>query len=272
VARGRLGGGELPAASDLDLILIYDFDERATLSTGVKPLAPIHYYTRFTQRLISAFTAPTAQGVLYAVDMRLRPSGQKGPVATQLSSFIHYQAHHAWTWEHMALTRARVISGPPPLRAAVERSIRAVVERARCQTATAADVRAMRARIAKEKGSRDPWELKQVRGGLVDLEFIAQYLQLVHAARAPGILDQNTMGALAKLAREGLLAPAAAQVLLPAARLLNDLTQVLRLTLDGPFDPAKAPEGLKALLARAAGAEDFTALEASLGAREGKVA
>src|SRR5262249_57345300 len=124
VARGRLGGGELPAASDLDLILIYDFDERATLSTGVKPLAPIHYYTRFTQRLISAFTAPTAQGVLYAVDMRLRPSGQKGPVATQFSGFVHYQTSEAWTWEHMALTRARVVSGPPELRARLTAAIR----------------------------------------------------------------------------------------------------------------------------------------------------
>src|SRR5262249_52452757 len=85
---GKLGGREMTAASDLDLILVYDFDAAAVLSSGVKPLAPIHYYTRFTQRLISAFTAPTAEGILYPVDMRLRPSGQKGPVATQLSGFV----------------------------------------------------------------------------------------------------------------------------------------------------------------------------------------
>ena len=133
------------------------------------------YYTRLTQRLISAFTAPTAEGILYEVDMRLRPSGQKGPVATQLSSFVHYQASEAWTWEHMALTRARVISGPPALRAAVETAIRDVLVKPRDRAKTAADVRDMRARIEKEKGTRDPWELKQVRGGLVDLEFIAQY-------------------------------------------------------------------------------------------------
>ena len=111
IAMGKLGGREMTAASDLDLILIYDFDQKATLSSGVKPLAPIQYYTRLTQRLISAFTAPTAEGILYPVDMRLRPSGQKGPVATQLSSFIHYQESEAWTWEHMALTRARVDLG-----------------------------------------------------------------------------------------------------------------------------------------------------------------
>ncbi len=203
--------------------------------------------------------------------MRLRPSGQKGPVATQLSSFIHYQASEAWTWEHLALTRARVISGPPVLRAAVEKAIRDVLLKPRDRAKTAADVRDMRARIAKEKGTRDPWELKQVRGGLVDLEFIAQHLQLVNAATHPQVLSQNTVAALTQLGDAGLLPPAA-DALLPAARLLNNLTQVLRLCLDGPFEPAKAPDGLKALLARAGEAPDFKHLEADLVAREAEVA
>ena len=112
IAMGKLGGREMTAASDLDLILIYDFDHEAAYSDGLKPLPVTHYYTRYAQRLISAFTSPTAEGTLYEVDMRLRPSGQKGPVATQLSSFIEYQNKDAWTWEHMALTRARVVSGP----------------------------------------------------------------------------------------------------------------------------------------------------------------
>ena len=272
VAMGKLGGREMTAASDLDLILIYDFDPKATMSSGLKPLPITQYYTRLTQRLISAFTAPTAEGILYEVDMRLRPSGQKGPVATQLSSFIHYQASEAWTWEHMALTRARVISGPPALRAAVEKAIRDVLVKPRDRAKTAADVRDMRARIEKEKGTRDPWELKQVRGGLVDLEFIAQYVQLVNAAAHPHVLSQNTVAALTRLGEAGLLPPAAAEALLPAARLLNNLTQVLRLCLDGPFEPAKAPDGLKALLARAGEAPDFRHLEADLTAREGEVA
>src|SRR5262249_56855576 len=122
----------------LDRIVIYAFDPASAQSSGKKPLGPIQYYTRLTQRLISAFSAPTAEGILYEVDMRLRPSGQKGPVATQLSSFIHYQAHEAWTWEHMALTRARVVSGPPALRAAVETAIHDVLvaPRDRARTAT----------------------------------------------------------------------------------------------------------------------------------------
>jgi [glutamine synthetase] adenylyltransferase / [glutamine synthetase]-adenylyl-L-tyrosine phosphorylase len=272
IAMGKLGGREMTAASDLDLIVVYDFDATAVLSSGVKPLAPIHYYTRFTQRLISAFSAPTAEGILYPVDMRLRPSGQKGPVATQFSGFAHYQTSEAWTWEHMALTRARVVSGPPALRSGVAGAIRDVLLKPRDPAKTAADVRAMRARIAKEKGTRDPWELKQVRGGLVDLEFIAQYLQLVHAAAHPHILSQNTVEALEKMAEAGILDPAARDVLLPAARLLNNLTQVLRLCLDDPFDPAKAPQGLRSLLARAGNAPGFAQLEAELVAREAEVA
>ena len=120
VAMGKLGGREMTAASDVDLILIYDFDREAEQSDGPKPLAPQHYYTRLTQRLINAISARTPEGALYEVDMRLRPSGQKGPVATQLSSFASYQANEAWTWEHMALTRARVIAGSRELGGRVE--------------------------------------------------------------------------------------------------------------------------------------------------------
>jgi glutamate-ammonia-ligase adenylyltransferase len=203
--------------------------------------------------------------------MRLRPSGQKGPVATQLSSFVEYQRREAWTWEHMALTRARVISGAPELRAKVESAIRQTLTLRRDPARIAADVHEMRARIEKEKHTKDVWDLKQVRGGLVDLEFIAQYLQLIHAADHPEVLSPNTGTALANLAQAGLLAAGPADVLLPAARLYHNLTQVLRLCLDGPFAPEKAPDGLKTLLVRAGQAPDFTRLEADLAARQGQV-
>jgi glutamate-ammonia-ligase adenylyltransferase len=272
LAMGKLGGREMTAASDLDLIVVYDFDTEAAMSDGLKPLSPTHYYTRLTQRLISALSAQTAEGNLYEVDMRLRPSGQKGPVATQLTGFVHYQQHDAWTWEHLALTRARVVSGPPALRAAVEQAIRSTLTRPRDASRTAADVRDMRALMEKEKGTRDIWELKQVRGGLVDLEFIAQYLQLVHGHARPEVLSPNTVNALASLDAAGVLRPRAADVLLPAARLFGNLTQVLRLCLDGPFAPEKAADGLKALLARAGGAPDFARLEADLAACQAAVA
>jgi glutamate-ammonia-ligase adenylyltransferase len=264
IAMGKLGGREMTAASDLDLIIVYDCDEAITMSSGLKPLAPSQYYARLTQRLISALSAPTAEGTLYEVDMRLRPSGQKGPVAAQLSSFVSYQASEAWTWEHMALTRARVLSGPPGLGGRVEQAIREVLVRPRDRAKIAADVRDMRQRIAAEKGSADIWELKQVRGGLVDLEFMAQHLQLVHAAKHPEVLDQGTHGALQKLAAAGLLAADHAETLLPAARLINDLTQLLRLCVTGPFDATTAPDGLKDILARAGDAPTFAALEQRL--------
>jgi glutamate-ammonia-ligase adenylyltransferase len=214
--------------------------------------------------LISALSVPTAEGALYEVDMRLRPSGQKGPVATQLSRFIDYQANEAWTWEHMALTRARVVSGPPELVARVESAIRTILVRPRDRGGIAKDVRDMRAMIEKEKGTTSLWDLKQVRGGLVDLEFIAQYLQLVHAAAAPDILDQNTIRALEKLDAHGFIPPGSSDVLIRTAGLIHNLTQVTRLTLDGPFDAAAAPDGLRELLARVGEAPNFPTLEASL--------
>ena len=272
LALGKLGGREMTAASDLDLIVIYDFDPTVTQSVSLKPLAPAQYYARFTQRLIGAFTAPTAEGALYEIDMRLRPSGQKGPVATQLSSFITYQANEAWTWEHMALTRARVVSGPPELKAKIERAIAEVLRRPRDRAKTATDVRDMRARIAETKGTADPWDLKQVRGGLVDIEFIVQYLQLMHAATNPEVLDQGTAGALRKMAVAGLIPPASADTLLATTHRLNNLTQVLRLCLESAFDPATAPEGLKRLLAQVGEAPAFEILSADLLDMQRKVA
>ena len=110
LAMGRLGSREMTASSDLDLILLYDFDPEHPDSDGERSLHGAQYFARFTQRLISAFTTRTNYGVLYEVDMRLRPSGRAGPVASHIDSFAEYQDREAWTWEHMALTRARVIS------------------------------------------------------------------------------------------------------------------------------------------------------------------
>lgn len=272
LAMGKLGGREMTASSDLDLILIYDFDETATQSDGERPLAPSQYFSRLTQRLINALSAPTAEGTLYEVDMRLRPSGQKGPVATQLSSFEHYQQNEAWTWEHLALTRARVLTGPSAFRALVEGAITRALVKPRDRAKVAADVRDMRERISAEKGTANIWDLKQVRGGLVDLEFIAQYLQLIHASANPDVLDQNTLNAIQKLGAAGLIPAAAAERLIIAGRLLHDLTQVLRLCLEQTFDPATAPSGLKELLSRAGDAPTFAALESKLRQTLGEVA
>jgi glutamate-ammonia-ligase adenylyltransferase len=264
VAMGKLGGREMTAASDLDLITVYDFDGVDAQSDGERSLPGTQYYTRFTQRLIAALSAQTPEGTLYEVDMRLRPSGSHGPVATKLSGFIDYQKRSAWTWEHLALTRARVVAGPIELRREIGDTIKAVLTRPRDRAVVAQEVQTMRAKIETEKGAMDIWDLKQVRGGLVDLEFIAQFLQIVSAAEHPEALDQNTEMALTKLSAAGVLGPTDAEILIPAARLYHTLTQVLRLCLDKPFDVAEAPLALKELLARSSDMPDFTTLEAML--------
>jgi glutamate-ammonia-ligase adenylyltransferase len=264
LAMGKLGGQEMTATSDLDLILIYDFDQARPESDGSRSLYGAQYFARLTQRLINALTAQTNYGALYQVDMRLRPSGRAGPLATPIAGFTGYQETEAWTWEHMALTRARVVSGSPAFKTRVESAIREVLQRPRDAALIAGDVVEMRGAIAKEKGDADRWDLKYVAGGLIDIEFIAQYLQLVHAHRVPDILDTSTARVLDKAWRLGVLDVEEAEVLRPAVRLYQDLTQVLRLCLAGPFEPKTAGAGMLRLLARAADVPNFATLDATL--------
>ncbi|VIO71596.1 Bifunctional glutamine synthetase adenylyltransferase/adenylyl-removing enzyme [Bradyrhizobium ivorense] len=264
IAMGRLGSREMTASSDLDLILLYDYDGEAPDSDGERSLHGAQYFARFTQRLISAFTTRTNYGVLYEVDMRLRPSGRAGPVASRIDAFADYQEREAWTWEHMALTRARVISASPEFRERIEAIIRGVLTRPRDAASTAADVADMRRAIALEKGEDDVWDLKLAAGGLVDIDFIAQYLQLAHAAAKPEILSVSTLQVLDNAARLGLLGQSEAEILRSAARLYHDLTQILRLCVTGKFNPESAGEDLRRVMARAGDTPDFSSLEARL--------
>ena len=268
---GKLGSGEMTYSSDLDLILLYDVAGEEAMSDGDRPLGPTQYYARLTQRLVAALSAPTAEGRLYEVDMRLRPSGRAGPIATRLSGFADYQASEAWTWEHMALTRARPVSGPPELRRRTDEVIRQILTRSRDQDRLRGDICEMRARIHREKGSEDPWELKTVPGGLIDIEFIAQFLQLAHGAEHPDILHQSTGAALAAARRAGILERGDAEVLEPALAVYDAVTEVLRLCVPGTFDPAACPRGLARQLAKAADVPDLARLEADLRARQGQV-
>jgi len=264
VAMGRLGSREMTASSDLDLITIYDFDAENPDSDGERSLQGGQYYARLTQRLISAFTTRTNYGVLYEVDMRLRPSGRSGPLATSIGSFSDYQDNEAWTWEHMALTRARVISASPAFQQRIEAIIRDVLTRPRDSKAVARDVLDMRRAIAMEKGEDDIWDLKNAAGGMIDVEFIAQYLQLACAAEKPDILDTRTLTVLENAARLGCLDQADATVLRAAMRLYQDLNQILRLCLSSAFKPDTAGSDLLRILTRAADEPDFSALEARL--------
>ncbi len=264
LAMGKLGSRELTASSDLDLILIYDHDGSFSASIGPVSLHGSQFFTRFCQRLINALTAPTAEGKFYDVDLRLRPSGRSGPIATRLSAFEVYHQKEAWTWEHMALTRARVVAGSPVLAAQVEASIRRILTLPRDPDHLRSEAAAMRERMAAQGRVEDPWAVKTVRGGLIDLEFIAQVLQLRCAAKCPDVLHQNTMTAFARLASAGCLRADQARRLIAASRLQQSVAQVLTLAIDGPVDGQSISRPLQGVLERSAGVAAFARLEENL--------
>jgi len=257
---GKLGSRELTAGSDVDLILLYDQDEGAEESDGDKPLAASHYFARMTQRLIAAVSAPTAEGVLYELDLRLRPSGNKGPVATHIDAFRKYQRQEAWTWEHMALTRARPIAGEASLCAELEAEVAAVLALPRDETKILGEAREMRALIETEKPPRDAWDIKLVRGGLIDLEFIAQCAVLLGKV-GQGPRATGTSDVLASIDPDFLAADAKGD-LVAAFDLYSSLTQLIRLCLTGPFERKESPPALVDLLLRASDLPDFGVLEA----------
>ena len=262
VALGKLGGRELTATSDLDLIFIYD--GAAGESDGAKPLAVGHYFARLSQRFLNAITAQTPEGRLYEVDMRLRPSGHAGPIASRIDAFLSYQREQAWTWEHMALIRARVIGGPADIVSRAADAIRQTLEQRRDPDKLLADVASMRARMAAEHTAGSIWEIKHLRGGLVDIEFIAQYLQLRHAAEHPEVLAQSTTDALARLAGAGMLDAKIAGRLIEATRLWRRVQGLLRLAAEEGFAEEDASAGLRALLAAAGPSANFAELKAKM--------
>jgi glutamate-ammonia-ligase adenylyltransferase len=263
LALGKFGGGELAAGSDLDLVFVYDGGGDSH-SDGDRPLEPMVYFSRLGQRLIGAITAPTGEGRLYEVDMRLRPTGASGPIASRIDGFVHYYRKDAWTWEHMALTRARPVAGPAAVCERAAGAIREILTLPRDAARLVAAVAEMRARIAREHQAATIWEVKHLRGGLVDVEFIAQYLQLRHAHDHPEVLATNTAAAYRRLAAAGLLAPEVAAELTAALRLWHAVQGFLRLTVEGRFEAEGAPVSLRRALAEAAGAADFAALETDI--------
>ena len=261
LALGKFGGRELAEGSDLDLMLVYDAPSDV----------PGDFYARVTQRLISALSAPTEEGSLYEIDTKLRPSGSKGPVAVRLSSFERYYAEEAWTWELQALTRLRVVAGDVLLGQRVSDIARATLSRRRDAAKIRRDVADMRGLMERERPAKTIWDLKLAPGGFVDIEFVAQALQLVTAADVPAVLSPNTGEALERLADCGALGPDAFARLRRAWRLWSDLQQTLRICAAGEFDPASAPPPLLNRLAALVDAPDFAAAEATLRALQADV-
>ncbi len=264
VALGKYGARELTPESDLDLAFIYDCPATEKYSHGERPLAVGEYYSRLSKRVINAVSAPTAEGRLYEVDMRLRPSGASGPIAVHVEGFEEYQYNRAWTWEHMALTRARVVLAPPDLRNRIEGIIDTVVRLRRDPAKLLQDVMEMYERIGREHGTENPWQIKHALGGLFELEFLCQYLILRHACDHASIAAGGTSDAIRALREARVIDDELADELTEALQLFRNAQGFLRQTLQAGFVEEQAPEGLRQALARATGEESFEALKSTI--------
>ncbi len=245
LALGRLGGEALTHASDLDLIYLFTGDYSAE-SDGAKPLGAVTYYNRLAQRVTAALSVPTAFGPLYEVDVRLRPSGAQGPLVVSLEGFRRYQEEEAWTWEHMALTRARPVFGSPAARAEVGQVVTRVLNGARPGRDVVGDAARMRDEVTAHKPPAGPLDAKLLEGGLVDLEFAVHTLQLRHRTG----FDPHLGRAVDALVREGLMPPG----MRAAHDFLSRLLVTLRLVAPDCRPPAPAT---RPLVARAVGVADW---------------
>ncbi|MCV6594101.1 MAG: glutamine-synthetase adenylyltransferase, partial [Silicimonas sp.] len=255
---GSLGAGRINSQSDLDMIVIYDPLDQ-DMSDGPRPLATRTYYARFTQALITALSAPMSQGRLYEVDMRLRPSGNQGPVATSWASFTHYQQEEAWVWEHLALTRAHVVAGDRGLAQDIETFRTELLSRPREADKVLRDVAEMRKRLAAAKAPAGVWDAKNGPGRMMDIELMAET-----GALMAGISDRDVMSGLDGAVAAGLLDVAQAQTLKDSYDLCWSVQCAARLLSGKVIEADKIGEGGAAFLCRATGFEQVEALHSAL--------
>ena len=268
LAFGKMASREMTVSSDLDFILMYDVAGTAEESDGQRPLAVTQYFARLTQRLVAAVTAPTSEGVLYQADMRLRPSGSAGPLASSLGAFRRYQLESAWTWEHLALTRARPIEADDDLGADINVAIAEVLDRKPDVAKIVDDVLSMRALMAKERPPRHPFDLKLVDGGLVDLEFIAQSAQLL-ARAAINRMQAPTAVVLARLGEIGLVPEGARLAEIHSS--YSTVLQVMSAALADPFRAEGWTDAFRDLLAQLTNTPSFARLTEDIDEMRGEV-
>jgi glutamate-ammonia-ligase adenylyltransferase len=255
VALGKAGSLEMLAGSDLDLMLIYD---HAPMST-----APTPWFVRLAHAFTAALTAQGAEGPLYKVDMRLRPSGNQGPVAVSLAAFKRYHAQDSWTWERLALTRARVLAATADFAIPVRAAILAALSRPDSPEKIKTDTLAMRNRLAAELPPSGPFDVKHRPGGMLELTFIAEALQLIHGPAAPALFRPNSTDALRGLAVAGHIPPATAQALVDANLLWRTVQGMNRIT--GLSErTAEPPAAMLSPLLRATAMADLAALLAAM--------
>jgi len=274
VGLGRLGAREMTASSDIDVIFVYDAPEGAESRPGPqggRALGSVEYFTRLVRRFVTALSAATEEGMLYEVDMALRPSGGAGPAAVSLSAFRRYYKDDAWTWEIMSLAKARIIAGAPTLAAALEQEINDILTRRRDRQGVAHDVNNMRRRLLDAKPGVSVWDVKHILGGLTDIEFVIQFLTLTAAAdegRAPA----QTRTAIDWFRDRGLLEPEPAAALISAHRIFTDVLHATRAAIGDVFAPASAGETLSARMAAVCEAPSIAVAEAHLSEMQGRVA
>ena len=268
---GKLGSGEMTLQSDLDLILICDCPDFSALSDGDKPLDADRWFARAARRLMSGLSAPSAEGELYEVDTRLRPSGNAGPLVTKFSSFVDYQLNQAWNWEHMALTRGRVLAGGDKLRQKVEAAIGDILSAPRDMAKLAQDAEDMRQRLRTHQPQAGPFDIRRGDGGLVDVEFIAQSLQLAHGARHKSLLmPQPLPQLLSELKDADCLDRRAHDGLQAAAACFLSLRQIASLCLED--NETAPPTAIAGLLLEALNEPDMSRLSHVIEAHRAHVA
>ncbi|MCB1386460.1 MAG: bifunctional [glutamine synthetase] adenylyltransferase/[glutamine synthetase]-adenylyl-L-tyrosine phosphorylase, partial [Nitratireductor sp.] len=260
---GRLGSRNLTAGSDLDLIFLYRHDGEAEESDGEKPLYAQQYYTRLVQRLITAMSAPTGEGRIFELDFRLRPSGNAGPLATQFDAFCKYQAEEAWVWERQALVRARPVIGEGALFADLAGKLDALRQPQADKARVPAEIRDMRKMLDEEKPPRNAFDVKRAAGGLIDIEFIVQYLALTGGMTGDGSLPTGTIDLLDR-ADPALLDAGEIETLKNAYGLYGAVLQIQRVCLDSDFDPENDQSGFAALLCEQTGHPSLAALQQEL--------
>ncbi|NVO26860.1 glutamine-synthetase adenylyltransferase [Donghicola sp. C2-DW-16] len=255
---GSLGACMQTATSDLDVIVIYD-PLGVEESDGKRPLHVRTYFARLTQALVTAMTAPMAEGRLYEMDMRLRPSGNQGPVATSWDAFQAYQETEAWTWEHLALTRAAVVIGQPDLAADIEIFRQTLIQRERSEGKVLRDVADMRARIRAAKTPASVWDVKAGDGRMQDIELFAQA-----AALMAGLPNRSVMAGLQAAQSLGWINPEVAAQIADFYRQLWQVQISSRLLGEGPINPDTIGSGGAGFLLRVCNAENMPQLEQRL--------
>jgi len=262
IALGKYGGSELTHTSDIDIIFLYEHAGDGIYSDGKKPLFSNVYYTRLAQHIVTAITALTPEGRLFDVDTRLRPSGSQGPLAVTVSTFNDYYCSNAWTWEFLALTRARIIQSPANLKPKIQLALTNAIIIGRSDIDLAAETISMREKLHNQFGTSNVWEVKHNRGGLVDIEFICQFLTLKHARENSNIIRQNTPESLCVLHENGYLSLKDYGILLASYELQRTVQSQLRLCLDDlPKRDQDIPLGLQQILVESTPGKSFAKLK-----------